>query len=301
MTDASREADDTSVEDLIELLDLERIEENMYRGHSPDVSWQRVFGGQVIGQALMAAYRTVEGRHCHSLHAYFIRPGDPKVPIVYEVDRSRDGKSFTTRRVVAIQHGKQIFNLAASFQVPETGFEHQVTMPKVPMPEELASERELRKAIAEKLPPEIAKHFSRPRPIEIRPVNPQAYIDPEPLEPVQHVWFRARKSVGDDIPLHQCIAAYASDMTLLDTCIRPHGVSWVSGKLQSASLDHAMWFHAPFSTEDWLLYTQDSPSASGARGFNRGSIYTRERKLVASVAQEGLIRYHGTPKGRAGA
>ena len=301
MTDASREADDTSVEDLIELLDLERIEENLYRGHSPDVSWQRVFGGQVIGQALMAAYRTVEGRHCHSLHAYFIRPGDPKVSIVYEVDRSRDGKSFTTRRVVAIQHGKQIFNLAASFQVPETGFEHQVTMPKVPMPEELASERELRKVVAEKLPPEIAKHFSRPRPIEIRPVNPQAYIDPEPLEPVQHVWFRARKSVGDDIPLHQCIAAYASDMTLLDTCIRPHGVSWVSGKLQSASLDHAMWFHAPFSTEDWLLYTQDSPSASGARGFNRGSIYTREGKLVASVAQEGLIRYHGTPKGRAGA
>jgi acyl-CoA thioesterase-2 len=301
MTEASREADDTSVEDLIELLDLERIEENLYRGHSPDVSWQRVFGGQVIGQALMAAYRTVEGRHCHSLHAYFIRPGDPKVPIVYEVDRSRDGKSFTTRRVVAIQHGKQIFNLAASFQVPETGFEHQVDMPKVPMPEELASERELRKVVAEKLPPEIAKHFSRPRPIEIRPVNPQAYIDPEPLEPVQHVWFRARKSVGDDIPLHQCIAAYASDMTLLDTCIRPHGVSWVSGKLQSASLDHAMWFHAPFSTEDWLLYTQDSPSASGARGFNRGSIYTREGKLVASVAQEGLIRYHGTPKGRAGA
>ena len=298
MTEASHEADDTSVEDLIDLLDLERIEENMYRGHSPDVSWQRVFGGQVIGQALMAAYRTVDGRHCHSLHAYFIRPGDPKVPIVYEVDRSRDGKSFTTRRVVAIQHGKQIFNLAASFQVPETGFEHQVDMPKVPMPEELASERELRKVVAAKLPPEIATHFSRPRPIEIRPVNPQDYIDPEPLDPVHHVWFRARKSVGDNVPLHQCIAAYASDMTLLDTCIRPHGVSWVSGKLQSASLDHAMWFHAPFSTDDWLLYTQDSPSASGARGFNRGSIYTREGKLVASVAQEGLIRYHGTPKGK---
>lgn len=290
-------ADKDAVEDLIQILDLEQIEVNLFRGHSPDVSWQRVFGGQVIGQALVAAYRTVDERICHSLHAYFIRPGDPKIPILYEVDRSRDGKSFTTRRVVAIQHGKQIFNLAASFQVPETGFEHQAIMPDVPAPEDLPNERELRKAIQDRLPPEIAKHFARPRPIEIWPVNPQDYIDPVPMEPAQHVWFRARKEVKDSPALHQCIVAYASDMTLLDTCIRPHGVSWVSGKLQTASLDHAMWFHAPFRSDEWLLYTQDSPSASGARGFNRGSIYTRAGQLVASVAQEGLIRYHGKPKG----
>lgn len=281
-----------AVEDLIQLLDLEQIEVNLFRGHSPDSSWQRVFGGQVIGQALVAAYRTVEDRVCHSLHAYFIRPGDPKVPIVYEVDRSRDGKSFSTRRVVAIQHGKQIFNLAASFQTPEQGVEHQATMPSLPQPEDLPSERELRKAIEHKLPEAIQKHFARPRPIEIRPVNPQQYIDPAPMEPVQHVWFRARKEIGDNIALNQCILAYASDMTLLDTCVRPHGVSWVSGKLQSASLDHAMWFHQPFNVNEWLLYTQDSPSASGARGLNRGSIYTRDGRLVASVAQEGLIRYH---------
>jgi acyl-CoA thioesterase-2 len=283
-----------AVEDLIQILNLEKIEENLFRGHSPDVSWQRVFGGQVIGQALVAAYRTVEERVCHSLHAYFIRPGDPKVPIVYEVDRSRDGRSFTTRRVVAIQHGKQIFNLAASFQVAEKGFEHQAEMPDVAPPEDLPSERELRKEIESRLPEDMAKHFSRPRPIEIKPVNPQHYIDPEPMEPTQYVWFRARKSVPeDDIALSQCILAYASDMTLLDTCIRPHGVSWLSGKLQSASLDHAMWFHQPFKADEWMLYAQDSPSASGARGFNRGSVFTRDGRLVASVAQEGLIRYRG--------
>jgi len=280
-----------AVEDLIQILNLEQIEVNLFRGHSPDASWQRVFGGQVIGQALVAAYRTVENRVCHSLHAYFIRPGDPKIPILYEVDRSRDGTSFTTRRVVAIQHGKQIFNLAASFQVPEQGFEHQVSMPAAPRPEDLPSERDLRKAIEDRLPEGIRKHFARPRPIEIRPVNPQDFIDPAPMEPAQNVWFRARKEVGDDIALNQCILAYASDMTLLDTGLRPHGVSWLSGKLQSASLDHAMWFHRPFRVNDWMLYAQDSPSASGARGFNRGSIYSRDGQLVASVAQEGLIRY----------
>ena len=282
-----------AVEDLIQILDLEPIEQNLFRGHSPDVSWQRVFGGQVIGQALVAAYRTVDERICHSLHAYFIRPGDPKVPILYEVDRARDGKSFTTRRVVAIQHGKQIFNLAASFQIQEEGFEHQADMPDVPMPEDLKTETELREAVKDKLTPEIAAHFSRPRPIEIRPVDPQNYFDPEPMAPAQHVWFRAVKDVGTTESINQCVLAYASDMTLLDTCIRPHGVSWMQGKLQSASLDHAMWFHAPVRTSDWLLYVQDSPSASGSRGFNRGSIFTRDGRLVASVAQEGLIRYHG--------
>lgn len=283
-----------AVEDLIQILNLEKIEENLFRGHSPDESWQRVFGGQVIGQALVAAYRTVEERVCHSLHGYFIRPGDPKVPIVYEVDRARDGRSFTTRRVVGIQHGKQIFNLAASFQVPEKGFEHQASMPDVPKPEDLPNELDLRQAVLSQLPPDIAKHFARPRPIEIRPVNPQKYINPEPMEATQYVWFRARKAIEEgNFALNQCIMAYASDMTLLDTCIRPHGVSWLSGKLQSASLDHAMWFHAPFQADEWLLYAMDSPSASGARGFNRGSIFTQDGLLVASVAQEGLIRFRG--------
>jgi acyl-CoA thioesterase-2 len=288
------ETPEDAVEDVIKLLDLEPLEMNLFRGISPDVSWQRVFGGQVIGQALVAAYRTVENRICHSLHAYFIRPGDPKVPIIYEVDRSRDGKSFTTRRVVAIQHGKQIFNLAASFQIPEDGFEHQASMPDVPPPESLPSDEELRLAVIDKVPEHIAKHFSRPRPIEMRHVARQDFINPQPTEPVQHVWFRPRASVGDDLPLNQCMLAYASDMTLLDTCFRPHGITWLSGKLQSASLDHAMWFHHPFKMDDdWMLYTMDSPSASGARGFNRGSIYTRDGLLVASVAQEGLFRYRG--------
>lgn len=283
-----------AVEDLIQILNLEKIEENLFRGHSPDESWQRVFGGQVIGQALVAAYHTVEERVCHSLHGYFIHPGDPKVPIVYEVDRARDGRSFTTRRVVGIQHGKQIFNLAASFQVPEKGFEHQASMPDVPMPEDLPNEVELRQAIASQLPEAIAKHFVRLRPIEIKPVDPQKYINPEPMEPTQYVWFRARKAIEKgNFALNQCIMAYASDMMLLDTCTRPHGISWLSGKLQVASLDHAMWFHAPFQADEWLLYEMDSPSASGGRGFNRGSIYTRDGQMVASVAQEGLIRFRG--------
>lgn len=281
-----------SVDDLVRLLDIEQIEVNLFRGYNPEVYWQRVFGGQVIGQALVAAYRTVEERVCHSLHAYFIRPGDPKVPILYEVDRARDGKSFTTRRVVAIQHGKQIFNLAASFQVAEAGFEHQAEMPDVPPPEDLPSDTELRAAIASKLPPEMAKHFNRARPVEMRPVNPQDFLKPQKMPPYQHIWVRAPRSVGTEVAINQCVMAYASDMSLLDTCVRPHGVSWLSGKLQMASLDHAMWFHQPFQMDEWLLYTQDSPSASGARGFNRGAFYTRDGRLVASVAQEGLARYH---------
>ncbi|PCJ72151.1 MAG: acyl-CoA thioesterase II [Rhodobiaceae bacterium] len=283
-----------AVEDLIALLDLEQIELNLYRGHSPETSWQRVFGGQVIGQALMAAYRTVdEDRICHSLHAYFIRPGDPKVPILYEVDRARDGRSFTTRRVIAIQHGRQIFNLAASFQVKEKGFEHQAPMPTVPAPEDLPTDRERREAIMDRLPEEMRTHFARPRPIEMRAVSPQQFIDPSPADPEFKVWFRSAIPMPTSVAMQQSVLAYASDMTLLDTCIRPHGVSWLSGKLQSASLDHAMWFHHPFSTDDWMLYVQDSPSAVGARGFNRGSIFTRDGLLVASVAQEGLIRYRG--------
>jgi len=280
----------TPVDDLLELLDLEPIEVNLFRGRSPQESWQRVFGGQVIGQALVAATRTVEKRIAHSLHAYFIRPGDPKIPILYEVDRARDGRSFTTRRVVAIQHGRPIFNMSVSFQVHEQGLDHQFPMPDVPMPEELETEQQLREKAADRLPAELAKRFARPRPIELRPVNPRDFLDPEAGEPLQYVWVKAIADLPDDIGLHQCVLAYATDMTLLDTCMVPHAISWASGKLQSASLDHAIWFHRPFRADEWLLYAQDSPSAFGARGFNRGALYTRSGVLVASVAQEGLIR-----------
>jgi len=258
---------------------------------SPKDRWQRVFGGQVLGQALVAASRTVEERVCHSLHAYFIRPGDPKVPILYEVDRARDGRSFTTRRVVAVQHGEQIFNMAVSFHVPETGLEHQFDMPKVPMPEELEPEDARRLRLADQLPENVREHFTRPSPMDVRPVDEDDnLLNPAKTAPYQNVWIKAKGEMPSTLSLHQCVLAYASDMTLLDTCLMPHGISWFSGRLQSASLDHAMWFHHPFRADEWLLYSQDSPSASGARGFNRGSLFTREGKLVASVAQEGLIR-----------
>ena len=275
---------------LIDLLDLEQIEVNLFRGTSPKEGWQRVFGGQVIGQAMVAAGRTVEGRPAHSLHAYFLRPGDPKVPILYEVDRIRDGTSFTTRRVVAIQHGKAIFNLAASFQVDEPGLEHQIAMPDVPGPEGLASEVELRKQQAHKLPDSWHATFLRPRPIEVRPIDPIDEFAPDKRAPFQNVWFRAVDRLPDDRMLHQNVLAYASDLTLLDTSTYPHGVSWWSDNFQTASLDHAMWFHRDFRADDWLLYAQDSPRAAGARGFNRGSVFTRDGELVASVTQEGLIR-----------
>lgn len=279
-----------AVSELLSLLDIERIEVNLFRGFSPDDGMKRVFGGQVIAQALVAAYRTVENRVCHSLHAYFIRPGDPTVPILYEVDRSRDGKSFATRRVVAIQHGEQIFNLAASFQVPENGFTHQSSAPNVKKPDELKSEDELRAMAKDAIPKEYQKQFARPRPIELKPVNPRAMISPEKSEPLKHMWLRARGKVGDDVALQQCLLAYASDMGILDTATKPHGVNWFTGGVQMASLDHAMWFHEPFNIENWLLYAMDSPSASGARGFNRGEVFTEDGKLVASVVQEGLIR-----------
>lgn len=280
-----------TIQEVLELLDLEQIEVNIFRGISPKDRWQRVFGGQVLGQALVAASRTVEGRTCHSLHAYFIRPGDPKVPILYEVDRSRDGKSFTTRRVVAIQHGEQIFNLAASFQVPEAGLEHQFDMPKVKGPEELEAEDQRRKRLAHQLPEAVREHFTKPGPIDVRPVDEDDdLLNPRKAPPYQDVWLKAKGAMPDDLSMHQCVLAYASDMTLLDTCLIPHGISWFSGKLQSASLDHAMWFHRPFRVDEWLLYSHDSPMAGGARGFNRGTIFTRDGKLVASVAQEGLIR-----------
>lgn len=280
----------TPVDALLDLLDLEAIEVNIFRGRSPQESWQRVFGGQVIGQALVAATRTVEKRAVHSLHAYFIRPGDPKVPILYEVERPRDGRSFTTRRVVAIQHGRPIFNMSASFHVAEGGLDHQIPMPDIPGPEGLETDLALRTQVADKLPPDIAKIITFPWPVELRPVQPRDFLSPNPTDPVQHVWVRATADLPDDQAIHQCVLAYATDITLLDTCTLPHGLGLANPKLQCASLDHAIWFHRPFRADQWLLYTQDSPTAFAARGFNRGTIYTRDGVLVASVAQEGLIR-----------
>ena len=275
--------------DVLALLDLEPIEQDIFRGMSPAIGRvPRVFGGQVLGQALIAATRTVEqSRICHSLHAYFLRPGDPKVPILYEVDRSRDGHSFTARRVVAIQHGKQIFNLAASYQTPEQGYEHQFQMPNVPPPEALEDETEARRKNADQIPEILRGWLTRARPFEIRPVILDPPGDRPPREPYDNIWFRAAAPVPP--PLAQPLLAYASDASLLSTSLLPHGKSIFSG-LQVASIDHAMWFHRPFHFDDWLLYAQDSPSASGARGFNRGAIFSRDGTLIASVAQEGLIR-----------
>ncbi len=282
----------TAVDQLLELLDLEPIEVNIFRGNSPADSWQRVFGGQVLGQALVAATRTVDDkRMTHSFHAYFLRPGDPKIPILYEVERARDGRSFTTRRVVAIQHGRPIFNMSASFHTGEDGFDHQIEMPDAPPPEGLKSMHELRAEIADQLPADMSRWLSRERPIELRPINPRDHLNPSKLAPNQSVWVRATDALPDVMSLHQCILAYASDMTLLDTSLLPHAASGLLDQtVQMASLDHAMWFHRPFRADEWLLYVQDSPSAFGSRGLNRGSLFTREGLLVASVAQEGLIR-----------
>jgi acyl-CoA thioesterase-2 len=279
------------MQDLIERLDLEKLEENLFRGSSPQNGWQRVFGGLVIAQALMAAQRCVDtDRIVHSLHAYFMRPGDPSIPIVYQVERIRDGSSFTTRRVVAVQHGKAIFSMSASFQVEEPGFDHQIPIPNVSAPESLMGEAEFRAAFLAQAPDTVKKYWGRERPIEIRPTSLTHYLSREKLEPEAHIWVRASGLVPDDRHYQAAILAYLSDMTLLDTSLYAHGTSIFDPELQVASLDHAMWFHRPCRLDDWLLYTQDSPSAAGARGMTRGSIFTRDGRLVASVAQEGLIR-----------
>jgi acyl-CoA thioesterase-2 len=270
--------------ELVDILDLESIELDMYRGHTPAGETRRIYGGQVVAQALTAAYRTVDDKICHSMHAYFIRPGDPKIPILFQVERVRDGGSFWVRRVVAIQHGKQIFNLAASFQTPETGFEHQDPMPDVPGPEGLLNEEELRAAAGD-------TGSRRDWPVEVRPIDPPPHRTNPVREPRACAWFRARASVGADVRVNQCALAYASDMTLLDTSLMPHGVEWDSGRLQVASLDHSLWFHRASDFSHWHLYVQDSPSASGGRGFNRGLIYHQDGTLVASATQEALIRY----------
>ncbi len=276
-----------AVDALVKLLDLETIEVNLFRGVSPDEDRQRVFGGQVAGQALVAGARTVEpGRLAHSLHAYFLRPGDPTVPIVYEVDRIRDGRSFTTRRVVAIQHGRAIFNLQCSFQVHEEGLEHQDPMPQLAAPEELPDFKERMAPYAEAM----GGWYLRPRPIDTRHVDWTPPDRKDPLPPHQQVWLRADGTLPDDPVLHACVLTYASDMTLLDTALLPHSSSWQNPGLFMASLDHAMWFHRPFRADEWLLYSQDTPSASGGRGLGRGRIFTREGALAVTVVQEGLIR-----------
>ena len=283
----------TAVQDLLAILDLERIEVNLFRGRPPQVGWQRVFGGQVIGQALVAACRTVEDiaeRPPHSLHAYFLLAGDPKVPIIYEVDRIRDGRSFTTRRVVAIQHGHAIFSMSVSFQLAEPGLDHQAEMPNVPGPEELPSEAEIRARVLPMMPDPVRRYYERDRPIELRPVEFERYLGKKFSDGRFNVWIRATGPLPDAAAIHQCVLAYASDLTLLDAALIPHGRTVFEKTIMAASLDHALWFHRPFRADDWLLYAQDSPNAFAARGFARGLIFTRQGLLVASVAQEGLVR-----------
>ncbi|MEQ1649221.1 MAG: acyl-CoA thioesterase II [Hyphomicrobiaceae bacterium] len=280
---------------LLATLDLESLEQNLYRGRSPQIGWQRVYGGQVLGQALVAAVRTVsEERVAHSFHSYFLLPGDPKVPIVYDVERVRDGGSFTTRRVKGIQHGKAMFVMSASFHKAEPGFDHATEMPKVPAPEDLPSEKELAQQMLAHLPDNMRSYWERERPIEMRPVDISRYLGRAKRRPEQQIWFRANGTLPDALPLHQCVLAYASDFTLLDTSLIAHGKLMFDKELQLASLDHSMWFHRPFRADEWMLYVQDSPSAHGARGFCRGSVYTREGALVASVTQEGLVRKETT-------
>jgi len=279
--------DQPAVDALIELLDLEAVEVNLFRGRSPDEDRQRVFGGQVAGQALVAAARTVEADHAvHSLHAYFLRPGDPAVPIVYQVDRVRDGRSFTTRRVLAVQHGEAIFGLSADFHIAETGFDHQMAMPPgLPSPETLPDFHTRMEPWKDML----GDWYTRPRAIDTRYCDWRSPKDRTPGPPYENVWFKANGNLPDDPVLHACVATYASDMTVLDTSLRPHGGSGLGGVFM-ASLDHAMWFHRPFRADEWLLYAQDTPSASGGLGLGRGLMYNQAGALVASVVQEGLIR-----------
>jgi acyl-CoA thioesterase-2 len=280
----------TAVQDLLTILDLEQLEVNLFRGRSPQTGWQRVFGGQVIGQALVAACRTVEGVLPHSLHAYFLLAGDVKVPIIYEVDRIRDGKSFTTRRVVGIQHGHAIFSMSVSFHNDEPGLDHQMTMPVVPHPDELPSDAEIKQKILPELPEAVRRYYERPRPIELRPVEFDRYRGKRPADDRFHIWLRTTAPLPDDPAIHRCALAYASDMTILDTALLPHQRSVFDRNIMGASLDHALWFHRPFRADQWLLYSQDSPNMHGARGFGRGLIFSADGTLVASVAQEGLLR-----------
>lgn len=277
--------------DLVALLALERLDRDLFRGHSQDLGWGAIFGGQVLGQALSAAAQTIsEDRPVHSLHGYFLRAGDVRGPILYQVDRLRDGKSFSTRRVVAIQEGEAIFSLGASFQKDEEGFDHQDPMPAVPPPESLKSERELALLVADKLPEGLRPIALAERPIEIRPIEPRNPLRPVAAPARRAAWYRAVDALPNSPALHRYLLAYASDFSFLGTAMDPHGISWLSPGMHVASLDHSMWFHRPFRFDDWVLYSVDSPSASGARGLVRGQFFDRQGRLVASCAQEGLIR-----------
>ncbi|MBX3251239.1 MAG: acyl-CoA thioesterase II [Myxococcales bacterium] len=283
------------LDELVELLALEKIEENLFRGQSQDLGWGTVFGGQVLGQALSAAVQTVPAdRHAHSLHAYFLRPGAVDKPIVYDVDRIRDGSSFTTRRVVAIQNGHAIFNLAASFQRDEEGFVHQDQMPDVPAPEDVPTEQERLASYAGRLPRLLRDRATAERPFQIRPLDYASDpFTPAPEAPTRRVWLKADGPLADDPQLHRYLLAYASDYAFLTTSLLPHGVNWLTPGMQVASLDHVMWFHQPFRVDEWLLHVMDSPKAHGARGLVRGRVFARDGRLVASTAQEGLIRQRG--------
>ena len=290
-TPTAKSVASTALANLVSTLDLEPLEENLFRGVSPANDWQRVYGGQVLGQALVAAVRTVPTeRIAHSLHAYFLLPGDPKAPIVYDVERTRDGGSFNTRRVKAIQHGKTMFAMSVSFQKQESSLDHQTEMPNVPMPEDLPSEKQLLQKFQGDIPEDIRNYWQRERPIEVRPVDISRYLDRAKRKPEQAIWMRANGTLPDNLALHQCVLAYASDFTLLDTSLVAHGKLMFDADMQMASIDHAMWLHRPFRADEWMLYVQESPSAHGARGFCRGLVYTRDGVLVASVAQEGLVR-----------
>lgn len=286
-----------ALKDLVDQLDLEALEVNLFRGTSRDLGGHSVFGGQVVGQALVAAIRTVDGRVPHSLHAYFLLPGDMDAAIVYEVDRIRDGRGFSARRVQAIQHGRPILSMMASFQVPETGFEHSTPMPDVPPPESLASSSDLLQewlAGAPAVHPRILNAMKQPLAVEFRPVYPWNPLNPAPTAPRQAIWFRVTDRIGDDPNLHRCLLAYASDFNLIGTALRPHGRSWYSADMQVASIDHALWFHREARVDDWLLYCMESPSGQDARGMTRGQIFDREGRFIASVAQEGLMRRRET-------
>jgi acyl-CoA thioesterase II len=284
-------SDNEQLTQLMNHLALEKLDENLYRTSSNNEGWFRVYGGQVLAQALLSATHTVpEDRHVHSLHAYFLRPGDLKHPVIYQVDRIRDGRSFTTRRIVAIQHGKAILNMSASFQIREEGLSHQAEMPDVPPPEECADRKQMAEQFRGKISDELLDRFSRQFAVDLRHVDINSLFDNTPKAPQTSVWFRINTDLPGDYLYHEHLLAYASDMTLLQTSLRPHGQSLFDPKLQIASLDHTMWFHRPFRMDQWLLYSQDSPSSSQARGFNRGNIFTRDGVLVASVCQEGLIR-----------
>ena len=285
------------ISELIDLLNLEQIEENLFRGYSKTVGSANVFGGQVLAQALSAAINTVpEERHVHSLHSYFILPGNLDIPIIFQVDRIRDGGSFTTRRVKAIQQGREIFLMSASFQSDEIGFDHQIAMPKVQEPEQLVSWKDLAKHFGEFLPQNMYDFLNLDRPIEFRPVELYNPAVPEKRDPFRHIWMKSIGEMPENPKFHPLVLAYASDYNLLTSALLPHGKEGSIPKLQLASLDHAMWFHRPFRMDDWLLYAIDSPSASNSRGFTRGNIFTRDGKLVASVAQEGLMRPRKQPK-----